>query len=654
MQAGGNGMKGLASGLVRWWWAAFVAVVVAAGVVIWGPATRAQGAEQRAPAGQAAGGVAVKTAKATEGSISADLTYTGDVKAVTQVTVQPKGSGRIEQLLVDVGSRVKKGDVIAQLDTASLKAQVSQARANLAAAQAKYASMKSGSRDEQIAQAKAAMEAAQAAADAAEARANIVKRGATDNDIQNAQGAVNAAQANLEAAKAKLDGAKAAQETVKLGPTQEQWWAALSAVDTARATVKEAETKLAEVKAGYKPADIQAQEALVEQYRAALYAADDKKSYASDHNYLFPDNQMTGVPGVANLGVTSASQADRAAYAALKNYDAAVAKLEQMKAYPQPADVAPYQAALDRAKAAFEAAANKVDQMKRGPTAQDLQQAQAAVDSATSGVAAAQASLLSAQATLKKLQDGPTEDDIKAADASVNQAKSALAQAEQAYLLAQNPYTQNDLNQSSAAVAQAQAMVDQAEIGLSEATIVSPVDGIVSDRPQSVGNLVGPQTPIVSILSNEVELVLGVEESQIGQVQEGQRAQISVAAYPGVAFPAKVALIAPSADAKSRTFQVKVRPEVNDGKLKQGMFAQVTLVTQEKPNATVVPKEAVVTKAGQTSVFVATGDTVQQRQVKTGLAKDNMVEILSGVKAGEEVVVAGQNDLRDGDKIRRP
>ncbi|HEX2924380.1 MAG TPA: efflux RND transporter periplasmic adaptor subunit, partial [Chloroflexota bacterium] len=554
-------MKDLASGLARWWWAALAAVVLVVWVALWGPATRAQGSEQKAPAAQAAGGIAVKTAKATEGSISANLTYTGDVKAVTQVTVQPKGSGRIEQLLVDVGSKVKKGDVIAQLDSASLKAQVSQARANLAAAQAKYAGMKSGSRDEQIAQAKAVMEAAQAAADAAEARANIVKRGATDNDIRNAQGAVDAAKANL-------DKARAAQETVKLGPTQEQWWAALSAVDTARATVKEAETKLADVKAGYKPADIQAQEALVEQYRAVLYAADDKKNYAGDHNYLFPDNQLTGVPGVANLGVTSASQADRAAFAALKNYDAAVAKLEQMKAYPQPADVAPFQAAVDRAKAAFDAAANRVDQMKRGPTAQDLQQAQAGAD-------AASAALTSAQAALKKLQDGATEDDIKAADAGVSQAKSAVAQAEQAYQLAQNPYTVNDMNQSNAAVMQAQAVVDQAEIGLSEATVVSPVDGVVSDRPQAVGNLVSPATPIVAILSNDVELVLGIEESQIGQVQEGQTAQITVAAYPGVIFPARVALIAPSADAKSRTFQVKVRPDANDGKLKQGMFAQV-------------------------------------------------------------------------------
>jgi HlyD family secretion protein len=630
MQVGENRAKRLLSGLARWWWAALAAVVLVAGVVIWGPATRTQGAEQKAPAPQTAGGIAVKTAKVTEGSISANLTYSGDVKAVAQVTVQPKGSGRIEQLLVDVGSRVKKGDVIAQLDSASLKAQVSQARANLAAAEAKYAGMKSGSRDEQIAQAKAGVDAAQSAADAAEARANIVKRGATENDINAAQGAVDAAKANL-------DKAKAAQDTVKIGATQAQTAAAKAAVDASKLAILAAQANLDDLKAGPKDADLWAAQSAVNAARANLYSINDKvtiwKGTSTD-----AEKMATQYPSVS-----AAVEASGAAQVAV---DAAVSKLNQLKAGATATQLQDAQTRLMTAKSQYDSTSAALEQLQRGATVQDLQQVQAAVDAASAG-------LVSAQATLKKLQDGPTEDDIKAADAGVNQAKSAVAQAQQSYQLLQNPYTQNDLGQSNAAVMQAQAVVDQAEIGLSEATIVSPVDGVVSDRPQSVGNLVGPATPIVSILSNEVELILGVEESQIGQVQEGQRAQITVAAYPGVAFPAKVALIAPSADAKSRTFQVKVRPDAADGKLKQGMFAQVTLVTQEKPNVTLVPKDAVVTKAGQTSIFVLKGDAVQQRSVKVGLAKDGSVEILSGVEAGEEVVVAGQNDLRDGDKVRK-
>ena len=127
------------------------ATVMALGVF----ATRAQGAEQQAPVYRGTASVAVRTAAATQGSVAASLAYAGDVKAATQVAVLPKASGRIERLLVDVGSPVKKGEVIAELEAASLKAQVSQSKANLASAEAKYANMQAGSREEQVTQAAA-------------------------------------------------------------------------------------------------------------------------------------------------------------------------------------------------------------------------------------------------------------------------------------------------------------------------------------------------------------------------------------------------------------------------------------------------------------------------------------------------------------------
>lgn len=582
--------------------AAGLALVLVFGLWGWGLATRVQGAEQKTPAHQGAGTVTVKTAQATEGGIASSLSYTGDVKAVSQISVLPKATGRIERMLVDVGSRVKKGDTIAELDSASLKAQVTQAKANLASAQARLANMESGSRAEQVAQAKAALDAAQANADK-------VRKGATENDLQMAQ--------------ADVDAAKAALVRVKQGPTQTQWWQALGALDAARANMKAAEARLADVKAGPKPADIAAAEAAVEAARAALYAADDVKSFAGDNNSL---------ASLAPLGVTSAGQAGRNADAALANYNAAVEKLNLLKSYPLPADLQAAQSAFDAAKAAYEQWSNAVDEMKRGPKPEDIQQAEAA--------------LAKAEARLKQLKGGPTEEDLKAIDAAVEQAQ-------QAYNLALRPYTQHDIEMARAGVTQAQAALEMAEIALAEAKVVSPVDGVVADRLQSEGALVSPQTPIVNVISDDVELVLGVEESQIGQVQMGQKAEITVAAYPGVAFPAKVSVIAPSADPRSRTFQVKIRPDQNDGRLRQGMFAQVSIVTQEKAKAVLIPKEAVVTRSGQPSVFVLKDDIVQMRPVKLGLSRDGTVEVLNGVDVGEEVVVVGQNDLRDGDKVRK-
>jgi len=638
-------------------------------LALWAIYTRFQSAQVQAPVRESTAIVtSVKTAQASLGQIAAGISYTGDIKAAAQVSVLPKASGRIERLAVDVGSRVKKGEVIAQLDSATAKAQLDQAKANLDAAKAKYATMQAGSREEQIAQAKANLDAArqklsamqqgsrdeqiaqaQAALDAAQAKADTIKKGATDADRQAAQSAVDSAKAALLQAQARLD-------TVKQGPTQTEWGAALGAVDAARANLKAAQAKLDDLKAGPKQADLLAAQAAVDQAKAALDAANDKKSYADDHN---------SVAQLATLGVTSAGQADNAATAAQQAYDAAVAKLDLLKSMPLPADLQAAQSAVDAAQANLMAAEYRVDQMKRGPTPQDLQQAQAAVD-------AAQATLAQAQARLKQINDGPTQEDITQADAAVTQAQQALAlaqkpfrdqdiaqaqdavaAAEAQYKLALNPFTQNDLDMAKAGVDQAQAALDLAQIAFNETTVTSPMDGVVADKLQSEGALVGPSVPIVSIISSDVELLLGVEESQIGQIKEGQKAEISVAAFPGTVFPASVASISPAADPRGRTFQVKVRPDDQDGRLRQGMFAQVKIITQQKDNALTVPKEALLNRSGQTVLFVLKGDAVQMRPVKVGITGNSTAEILSGLDPGEEVVVSGQNDLHDGDKVRK-
>jgi RND family efflux transporter MFP subunit len=284
--------------------------------------------------------------------------------------------------------------------------------------------------------------------------------------------------------------------------------------------------------------------------------------------------------------------------------------------------------------------------MKRGATAEDLTRASAQVTSAENGVKAAEASLATAEANNKQVVEGATAEERRIAEAAVVQASEALK-------LAANPYRASDYEQARAGVLQAEAALEGAEIGLAEAAILSPVDGVISERAQSVGQLVGPSSPIVTIVSSEVELALGVEEAQIGSISEGQKAEVTVAAYPGEVFPARVALISPTADAKSRTFTVKVRPDIADGRLRSGMFASVRILTAEKAGAVLLPREALVTKAGSTSVFVVSGETVSQRAVKTGIASGNQVEILSGVSAGDEVVVAGGAELRDGDRVKK-
>jgi RND family efflux transporter MFP subunit len=669
MQTQPSSVRGDAGFRPRIWW--LIPLGIALVVLVWAVSGRFQSAEEQAPALQSPPPVpAVKAGMVARGPVSSSLSYSGDIRAVSQVAVVPKASGRIEALLVEVGSPVKRGDVIAELDAATLYAQVSQAKASLAAATAKYSSMTDGPRSEQVGQAWAnllnarerlgAMQdgargeqlaQARAGLDAAQARADAARIGAREGDVQAAASAADQARANLLTAEARL-------EQLRQWPTQTEWGAALGAVDAARANFQAAEARLMDVAAGPKAADVQAAEGAVQQARANLDRAQDLENLAKD---IGNDT----VKLMLATGYTSFGQAEAAVRSAQVGYEAAVERLNLLRSMPLPADLQAAQSAVDAAKGNLMAAEFRVDQMKRGATPEDLSQAQA-------GVTAAQAGLAAAEARLKQIREGATAEELRQVDAAVAQAREGLALAEkpftdrdiaqarnavtiaqQQYSLAADPYTRYDLELAYASVLQAEAALEMVAVALSESVVRSPMDGVVSERMQSLGALVGPTTPLVSIISSDVELTLGVEESQLGRVREGQAADISVAAYPGVVFPAKVAIISPAADPRSRTFQVRVRPAQADSRLKPGMFAQVRIVTEAREGALLIPREAVVTRSGQSSVFVINGDVVQLRPVTLGLTDNGSVEVLSGLDAGEEVVTAGHSDLKDGDKVRR-
>lgn len=163
-----------------------------------------------------------------------------------------------------------------------------------------------------------------------------------------------------------------------------------------------------------------------------------------------------------------------------------------------------------------------------------------------------------------------TENDLRQVRAAVSGAEAQLA-------LVKQPVTEFDLKSARATVDQAQAAVDLAKVQLTETVVKAPFDGVVSARMTSEGAIVGPTAPLLTMISVENEVVINVDEANLGKVQKGQSATVEVTAYPGTTFKAKVTNIAPSIDPKSRTTVVKLVAEDTDGKLRDGMFAQVRL-----------------------------------------------------------------------------
>src|SRR5262249_14673697 len=152
-----------------------------------------------------------------------------------------------------------------------------------------------------------------------------------------------------------------------------------------------------------------------------------------------------------------------------------------------------------------------------------------------------------------------------------------------------------------------------------------------------------------ALVSRDVEVSVGVEESAIGQIHEGQTVALTTAAYPGREFPAKVATIAPTADQRTRTFTVKIWPDSNDGTLREGMFAQVRITAQERQGVLVLPNEAITSRLGKTVVFVIDNNQAKQREVTVGVSDGKRSEIVSGLNDGEVVASSAIDTLNDGD-----
>ena len=174
--------------------------------------------------------------------------------------------------------------------------------------------------------------------------------------------------------------------------------------------------------------------------------------------------------------------------------------------------------------------------------------------------------------------------------------------------------------------------------------IVSNASGVVTMLGARQGMYVTPNMEIVTIADlARIWVLVDVYEHQIDWLAQGLSAEITVPAYPGRVWEGAVEYIYPELDPKSRTLKVRLAFDNPDGLLKANMFAEAAIYGGPKREVLAVPAEALIETGKRTSVVLALGDgRFQPVDVETGMASNGQVEILSGLSAGDAVVVSGQ------------
>jgi membrane fusion protein (multidrug efflux system) len=248
---------------------------------------------------------------------------------------------------------------------------------------------------------------------------------------------------------------------------------------------------------------------------------------------------------------------------------------------------------------------------------------------------------------LFKVDDAQLRAQVAQLEAQRDLAQQALARAKD--LAQQNASSTADLEKAEAEARSAQAQYDLQRIRLERTTVRAPFAGVVGQRYVSLGDYVTSSTKLSSLHTvNPQRATFQVPERFARQLRPGQQVSFRVAAIAGRDFTGDVDFVDPVVQLPGRTILVKARVPNPARLLQPGMFIEARLVTAVRSQAIVVPEDAVVPAAGASFVWVVSDGKVDRRKVTLGVRTPGFVEVMDGVKAGEQVVTGGLELLAPG------
>jgi len=273
------------------------------------------------------------------------------------------------------------------------------------------------------------------------------------------------------------------------------------------------------------------------------------------------------------------------------------------------ADVQSAQSAFDAAKKLYD---SRVALQKEGALAQKQ------VDETRLQMVQAQTQLETAQQHLRSLNSVSRQEAVKGAQAQANAAK---------------------------------AHADSLGVQLSYARILSPINGIVADRPANTGEMIAAGMPMISIVDiSQVRAIANVPVKDAASIRVGRPARV---AGPDGDIPGTVTVVSPSANPNATTVEVWVQIANPGERLKPGATARVSIIAETNQNTLVVPTSALLNgDEGKQKVMVISADSVaHERPVTVGVRQGARVQILSGIQPGDQVVVSGGLGLEDKGKV---
>ncbi|HZP38418.1 MAG TPA: efflux RND transporter periplasmic adaptor subunit [Methylomirabilota bacterium] len=297
---------------------------------------------------------------------------------------------------------------------------------------------------------------------------------------------------------------------------------------------------------------------------------------------------------------------------------ASLAQLEQVRASRRSME-----ANLNRTRAALEETRANLDRMRKLA-------AEALVAPRDLDVARTQYETAAAQHETSEVELTQFPDRVRVAEANLESDRSAVRVAE------------SDLRRREADLALARKR-------LADVTLRAPITGAIARRHLNPGQYVTENTAVFTIVRTDLLKFTGtVPEHAALDLRPGQAVRVRVDPVPDRDFPGKVTRVSPAVDVASRTVTVEAEVPNPEGLLRPGLFARAAVLLRQDQAVAFVPEAAVAYFAGITKVYVVEDGVARERAVGLGTRKGGLIEVVRGVKAGEQVATSGLAQLHDG------
>lgn len=196
--------------------------------------------------------------------------------------------------------------------------------------------------------------------------------------------------------------------------------------------------------------------------------------------------------------------------------------------------------------------------------------------------------------------------------------------------------------------------IDRDEVGLKfeKAPVESPLNGVVGRIYVDRGENVNTQTQVALVVNmDKVKITLDIPEIHLPRISLGQKAKITLDAYPDAVFVGEVVKISPVLDLATRSAPVEISVDNPKHLLNSGMFAKVSLILSERKAVPVILKEALIGREPELYVFVIKDKKASLRKITLGIKRGGYYEVVGGLMEGDLVVVLGQQRLREGSEV---